>query len=108
MEKRLPVHTRLGIYVTGVILGILTLFMLKTCVSAVYYGGKTTKQEINDSYMAGYTSGLTGDKSVTQSQKNVSNPLLVKMYRKGFRDGRDRKGYGENKRANELLLKGKK
>ena len=108
MENRLPVHTRLGIYATGVILGTLTIFMLKTCVVALYYGEKTTEKEISDSYLAGYTSGLTGDDSVKKSYQNVSNPLLVKMYRKGFRDGRDRKGYGENKRENELLLKDEK
>ena len=94
MEKRLPVHTRLGIYVTGAFLGILSLFMLKTCVSAVYYGKKTTIQEINDSYTTGFTSGLNGyGTTVKQPEKSLSNPLLIKMYRKGFRDGRDRKGY---------------
>ncbi len=94
MDNRLPLHTRLGIYGTGVILAILSLFMLKTCASAVYYGNKTTGKEINDSYTAGFTSGLTGNGSVNQS-KNSSNPLLVKMYRKGFRDGRDRKNQGK-------------
>ena len=99
MEKRLPVHTRLGIYVTGAILGILSLFMLKTCVSAVYYGRKTTVEEISDSYTTGFTSGLNGyGATVKQPEKSSSNPLLIKMYRKGFRDGRDRKGYGKKQK----------
>ncbi len=108
MENRLPLHTRLGIYATGVILVILTIFMLKTCVIALYYGERTTRKEISDSYRAGYTSGLTGDDRVKKLYGNLSNPLLVKMYRKGFRDGRDRKGYGANKREDELLLKEEK
>ena len=96
MEHKLPLHTRLGIYATGAILGILCFVMLKTCASALYYGGKTTSDEIRDSYTAGFTSGLNGGDTVNQSVKSLSNPLLVKMYRKGFRDGRDRnKGYGK-------------
>ena len=95
MEHKLPLHTRLGIYATGAILGILCLVMLETCASALYYGGKTTREEISNSYMAGFTSGLNGGDTVKQSVKSLSNPLLVKMYRKGFRDGRDRKGYGK-------------
>ncbi|RUM38231.1 MAG: hypothetical protein DSY57_02880 [Desulfobulbus sp.] len=93
-NHKLPIHTRLGIYATGAILGILSIFMLKTCVSAVYYGKKTTSKEISDSYTAGFTSGLTGDGSIKQS-KNLSNPLLLKVYRKGFRDGRDSKDRGK-------------
>ncbi|HHB76851.1 MAG TPA: hypothetical protein ENK84_09960 [Desulfobulbus sp.] len=95
MDNRLPVHTRLGIYITGVILGILGLFMLKTCASAVYYGKKTTSKEISDSYTAGFTSGLHSDGIGQQSKKDLSNPLLIKMYRKGFRDGRDHKDKGK-------------
>ncbi len=92
-ENKLPLYTRLGIYATGAILGILGLFMLQTCARALYYGGKTTKKEISDSYAAGFACGLKDDATVQQPVKSLANPLLVKMYRKGFRDGRDHKGY---------------
>ncbi len=107
-ENKLPLYTRLGIYATGTILGILGLFMLQTCARALYYGGKTTKKEISDSYSAGFACGLKDEAIFQQTVKRSSNPLLVKMYRKGFRDGRDRKGYRKNKRENETLLKEEK
>ncbi len=67
--------------------------MLKNCVSAVYYGRKTSNQEIARSYAAGYARGSEdGEYIVDQPEKSINvNPLLRRSYLQGFRDGRDSK-----------------
>ena len=93
MKNKLPVHTRLGGFFCRGILIILALFMLKNCVSAVYFGRKTSNQEMARSYAAGYARGSEdGEYIGDQPEKNTrENPLVRKSYLQGFRDGRDSK-----------------
>jgi len=92
MENKLPLHTRMGMYATCIILGILCILMLKSCVTAVYYGKKTSKEAADHSYEAGFTRGQKEDRAMSnQPQEILLNPLLLKNYQKGFRDGRDLK-----------------
>ncbi len=108
MGSKLPLHTRLGFHITGAILVLLCFFMLKNCVQAVYYSDRTTGEQINNAYKVGFTSGLTGNSSAGLPVAILSNPLLVKMYQKGFRDGRDRKGERKRPMGKELLIKEEK
>ena len=102
MENKLPLQTRLGMYATCIILVTLCILMLKSCVTAVYYGKKTTKEATDRSYEAGFIRGQKEDRAMaSQPQKILLNPLLLKNYQKGFRDGRDLKKMkiNENKRG---------
>ncbi|RUM37153.1 MAG: hypothetical protein DSY50_00860 [Desulfobulbus sp.] len=101
MENKLPLHTRLGMYATGAILTVLCVLMLKSCVSAVYYGGKITNEDAERSYEAGFSHGLKDTPAmIPQSEGKKTNPLLLKKYQKGFRDGRD---YKKMKGKKEIL-----
>lgn len=106
MNNKLPLHTRLGIYATGIIMIILCFFMLRNCVSAFCYSGKTSKQEVSHSYHIGFIAGMKKSRNITEQVENKSaNPLLHKMYLKGFRDGSDFKDMDGKKNSSD---KGKK
>ncbi len=106
VNNKLPLHTRLGVYASTIILILLCLFMLRNCVSAFYYSGKTSKQEVDRSYHIGFIAGMKKSQNISQQVDNKSaNPLLHKMYLKGFRDGSDFKDMDEKKNSSD---KGKK
>ncbi len=101
-NEKLPLHTRIGTYATAVILIIVCLLMLRNCVIAVRSGARTSEGEIAQSYQTGFEEGLKGSRNrAEQRTVNISNPLLLKMYRKGFRDGSDLKRTTMKKEKNE-------
>lgn len=99
INNKLPLPTRLGTYATILLLAVICFFMLRNCGNALYYSRITSDKEVARFYKEGFTSGRKqgGDPS-GQPEKRITNPLLLKMYQKGFRDGRDsieRKGKKE-------------
>ncbi|NOQ45566.1 MAG: hypothetical protein GQ559_02665 [Desulfobulbaceae bacterium] len=90
INNKLPLHTRLGIYATVVIIVLLCFFLLRNCVSAVYYGAVTDEKELTSYYELGFKAGSkqTGNMA-GQTEKTIINPYFLKEYRKGFREGRD-------------------
>jgi hypothetical protein len=85
-KNEIPLYTKIGTQVTTLIIIILSFFLIKNCVGSFIYGPKTSQQELDHYYQLGYEKG-TG-----KSEKNpqIDNPLLLKTYRKGYRDGRDK------------------
>ncbi len=101
-NEKLPLHTRLGTYATAAILIVVCLLMLRNCVIAVRSGAKTSEGEIAQSYQIGFEEGLKDSRDrAGHSTVSISNPLLLKMYRKGFRDGSDLKRTTMKKEENE-------
>lgn len=91
MHNRLPTHTRLGTYITMALLLLFFIFMLRNCASALYYGAITNDLDISRSYQSGFADGQEQSEHLKgQPKKHIANPLLLKMYRKGFRDSRDK------------------
>ena len=101
-KNRLPLHTRLGTYATVVIIFILCVFMLRNCATALYYGAVTSDSDVTHWYQAGFEDGFHQDeKSIGGQGESMSNPILIKMYRKGFREGSDSKRNTFKKEKNE-------
>jgi hypothetical protein len=90
MNNKLPLHTRLGSYAAAMIMVVLCFLMLHNCVNAVYYGAVTSDKKVDDFYNVGFVDGSNQSGTMDGlSEENTRNPLLVKMYQEGFRDGRD-------------------
>lgn len=90
INNKLPLHTRLGTYATVVIVVLVSLLLLRNCVNAFYYGAVTNDKDLTNYYESGFEDGskLIGN-MVGQPEESITNPLLLKEYRKGFREGRD-------------------
>ena len=90
INNKLPLHTRLGTYFTVLIVVLVCFLLLRNCVNAVYYGAVTNDKDLSRYYGFGFEVGskqieITG----SQPEESITNPLLLKEYRKGFREGRD-------------------
>ena len=89
-SNKLPLHTRLGTYATVLIITFICFFLLRNCVSAVYYGVVTEDKELVRFYELGLETGLKQTGNLTsQSEESIKNPVLLKEYQKGYREGRD-------------------
>jgi len=90
MTNKLPLHTKIGTYVTVIVVVLLCFFLLRNCVSAVYYGVATDEKELTYYHDLGFEVGSKRDRGgVDGSEKEITNPFLLKVYQKGFREGRD-------------------
>ena len=89
-NDKLPLHTRLGACGTIAILIVLTFFLLRNCVRALYYGSTTSDIELSRYYDTGLSDGMQQHLAKLMGEnKSLKNPLLTKAYLKGFRHGRD-------------------
>ena len=106
-NNKLPLHTRLGPYAAILLLAVICLLMLRNCVKALYYGGITSDREVSRFYKKGFVNGREKiGNSSGKLNEGITNPLLLKMYQKGFRDGRDSEEMKGKKRKHSK--KGKK
>ena len=89
-DDKLPLHTRLGAFGTIAILIVLTFFLLRNGVRALYYGSTTSNIELSQYYDTGLSDGMQKHLAKFMDENQSSkNPLLIKAYLKGFRHGRD-------------------
>lgn len=90
IADKLPLHTRLGTYATAILIALLSFFLLRNCVSAVYYGVTVNENELTSFYELGFDAGSKETDMMTEGLENeITNPFLLKVYQKGFREGRD-------------------
>ena len=89
-KPEIPPHTKWGIRVTTIIILLISVMVIKNCVGSFMYGVSTEQEQQKQYYEIGYSHGIQkarGNKNPVEPE--TDNPLLRKMYRKGFRDGWD-------------------
>ena len=87
-ESVVPTYTKIGIRVTLIVMLILTVLLLKNCVTSVRYGLTTGEEAITQAYEQGVDDGRSLDRDKAATVK-FDNPVLTKTYLKGFREGWD-------------------
>ncbi len=82
---------RLAKYAAEILMMLLCILMLRNFVGAIYYGVKTSSVEIQRYYEKGRTDATDIGKkgNIFKPRRDIRNPLLLRMYEKGFRDGVD-------------------
>ena len=75
---------------------ILLIMVGRNFIGSIVFGTSTEKKEITSYYKAGYSDALSG-KKIGQVDLERENPLLVKSYNKGFREGLDEKWHDQEK-----------
>lgn len=89
-HEKLSIRTRIGTYATIIIVLLLSVLVLRNCVGAVYYGSLTSEEEVTHYFELGFAAGSLKIKNIPgQPERNIANPYLLKVYQKGFREGRD-------------------
>jgi hypothetical protein len=89
-KPEIPLHTKWGIRVTAVIILILTVMIIKNCMGSFIYGVLTEQEQQNQYYEIGYSHGVRRAQGLEQApEAKTENPLLRKLYHKGYRDGWD-------------------
>jgi len=89
-ETEIPLYTKWGIRVTGVIIILITVMLIRNCVGSFIYGVSTEQEEQKVYYELGYSHGVRKAQGLGESpEPETANPLLRKLYRKGYRDGWD-------------------
>jgi len=89
-KPEIPRHTKWGIRVTAVILLLLTLVIIKNCMGSFMYGISTEQELQKQYYELGYSHGVEKAQGLEQApEPETKNLLLIKLYRKGYRDGWD-------------------
>ena len=97
-QKEIPLYTKIGARLTIILILILTVIILKNCVSAFLYGTSTKEEDIKQYYEIGYRDGTQQAKGAhPQKTSEIKNSLLKKAYRQGFRDGWDAERSGSEK-----------
>jgi len=94
----IPPHTKWGIRISGIILLLITIMVIKNCMGSIRYGIGTDQEIQKQFYDLGYSHGMQKAQGhEKQPAPETENLLLRKRYRQGFRDGwdsaqRDKKG----------------
>ena len=89
-KPEIPAHTKWGIRVTTVIILLLTAMIIKNCLGSFIYGVSTEQDQQKQYYEIGYSHGIQKAEGMNNfAEPETDNPLLRKLYRKGFRDGWD-------------------
>jgi len=89
-ETEIPLYTKWGIRVTGVILLLITVMIIKNCMGSFIYGISTEQEEQKVYYELGYSHGVRKAQGMGEpAEPETENPLLRKLYHKGYRDGWD-------------------
>lgn len=89
-KPEIPAHTKWGIRVTTVIILLLTAMIIKNCMGSFIYGVSTEQDQQKQYYEIGYSHGIQKARGQDNfAEPETENPLLRKLYRKGFRDGWD-------------------
>ena len=89
-KPEIPLHTKWGIRVTAVIILLITAMIIKNCMGSIMYGVSTEQEEQKQYYELGYSHGIQkAQKSEQAPEPETKNLLLLKLYRKGYRDGWD-------------------
>lgn len=86
---QLPLYTKVGFRITIVLLLLIGFIILRNCSGAIAH--RATSQELQNEYYAlGFKVGQrqAGGEAVAV-QHDLKNPLLQKVYLKGFRAGFD-------------------
>ncbi len=91
MNSNMTLKRRLAIYATEILMVLLCILMLRNFVSAIYYGVRTSSVEIQQYYDKGLSDATDIGKkgNIFEPRRDIGNPLLLRMYEKGFRDGID-------------------
>jgi hypothetical protein len=86
----IPLYTKWGIRITAFIILLLTAMILKNCLGSFIYGVATEQELQNQYYELGYRHGRQKAQGLEkEAEPDSSNPLLRKLYHKGYRDGWD-------------------
>ncbi len=89
-KPEIPTHTKWGIRVSGVIILLITVMILKNCMGSFIYGVSTEEEPQKEYYELGYSHGVQKAQGLEQPpEPDTENLLLRKLYRKGYRDGWD-------------------
>ena len=89
-KPEIPPHTKWGIRVTTVIIILLTAMIIKNCFGSFIYGVSTKQDQQKQYYEIGHQHGIQKAQGTDNFAEPVTdNPLLRKLYLKGFRDGWD-------------------
>jgi hypothetical protein len=90
-KPEIPPHTKWGIRISGIIILLITIMIIKNCVGSFMYGTGTDQETQKQYYDLGYSHGMRKAQGLEkQPEPETDNLLLRKMYRKGYRDGWDR------------------
>ncbi len=89
-EKRrrsgIPLYARVGWVAAWGMMAIIVVMLLRNCAASVYYGTRTSGEEVKRYYELGRGDGLGGGRA---RGLDLDNPVLRKSYNKGYRDGLD-------------------
>ena len=81
-----PLYARIGWVVAWGVMAVIVAMILRNCAASVYYGTRTTREEVKRYYELGRGDGLGGGRA---RGLDLDNPVLRKSYNKGYRDGLD-------------------
>jgi len=86
----IPPHTKWGIRISGIIILLIMVLVIKNCMGSIKYGIGTDKAMQQQFYDLGYSRGMQRAQGhEKQPAPDTENLLLRKRYRQGFRDGWD-------------------
>ena len=89
-ERKLPLHTRLGLRLLQVLIIILCLVLVQRCVG-IYFDNRDVDEQVKAEYFErGYASGMK--KSIgmpVEAEPHFENYAYKKAYRDGYRQGWD-------------------
>ena len=89
-KTEIPLYTKIGIRITGVLLVVITIFLIRNCTSSVYFGATTPEVTISEAYEKGVADGRAqASGKLVQPAFREDNPVLKNAYQKGFRAGWD-------------------
>jgi hypothetical protein len=89
-KPEIPPHTKWGIRISGIIILLITIMIIRNCIGSFMYGIGTDQETQKQFYDLGYSHGMQKAQGLDkQPEPETENLLLRKMYRKGFRDGWD-------------------
>ncbi|MDX1776931.1 MAG: hypothetical protein R3297_10140 [Desulfobulbales bacterium] len=90
VKSEIPLYTKWGIRVSAVIILVLTAMIIKNCMGSIIYGVRTEAEQQKEFYETGYSHGVQRARGLEQlPEAGTDNPLLRKLYHKGYRDGWD-------------------
>ena len=96
-KPEIPPHTKWGIRISGVVILLITIMIIKNCIGSFIYGISTDRERQKQFYDLGYSQGIQKAQGLEKPvPPETDNLLLRKMYRKGYRDGWDSIQAGKN------------
>ncbi len=93
---KVPFSSKVWWVLTWIVMIILLVMVGRNFIGSIVFGPDTGKSEITSYYDIGLADGVSGEKRI-ETEFKTENPLLIKAYSKGLREGLDKKWQDQEK-----------